>query len=83
MENVIRRMTSHAASVPGESSEKERYPDNEDNSDNDHSTVKESEDGSSVKQTRGILRMEAFARATEGRRGVLLGLAIAVYVCNL
>lgn len=81
METVIRRIASTTASAPGEPTEKERF-NGYSSSDNDHSTIKESEDADSVKQTRGILRMEAFARATEGRKGVLIGLAVAVYICN-
>lgn len=37
-----------------------------------------------IKQTGGVDRMEAIARAAEGRRGrnILIGVGIAIYICN-
>lgn len=82
MEDPIRRIASNAASVPASSpEEKDRYH-GYSGSENDHSTLKEPSDTGSVRQTSGVSRMEAFARATQGRKGVLIGLAVAVYVCN-
>lgn len=84
MENTIRRMSSTAAPLPAEHTDKkERSTDYDSSSDNDHSTVvKDVSDKGSVRETPGVKRMEAFARATKGRKKVLFGLAVAVYIVN-
>lgn len=82
MDNHIRRMTSTSASIPDNSPEKKDQLNNYDSSDSGHSTLKDVSERGSVNETPGVKRMEAFARATKGRKKVLIGLALAVYVVN-
>lgn len=82
MDNAIRRMTSTSGDVPDQSLDRKDQYNNYDSSDNGHSTLKDVSERGSVLETPGVKRMEAFARATKGRRKVLIGLALAVYVVN-